>query len=305
MAKKQKCPEFENHERWLVAYADMMTLLFALFVVLYALGMADMKKMKQVAVSVQKAFGVDPTSEGAEGNPRGNNLNDGIFKKIKGNSNRDSLLRKNQSDVQRMIQLDTKLIERQIYDEIYGKLPLVEQLAEANRDRVVFVSSTPEGINVSLMTRKFFKPSSTELTSESKQLLTRIAGSIQSFGRVIRIEGHTDSLPFNYGGITNWELSAGRAASVVRYLIVNNKFDPKMIYAAGFADTKPAAPNDTPENRALNRRVDIKILYQAPSGSTPSRGSADETEIGPNSNGAEQDQNDGNDRNEQNEGNQP
>jgi chemotaxis protein MotB len=269
MAKKKKCPEFENHERWLVAFADMMTLLFALFVVLYAIATADSEKLKKVSESVQKAFGVESKEEGPEGTPRGNNLNEGIFKKIRGNTNRDSLLTRNRRETTAIISADFKKLERELFDRLYGKKPYPEQEKQARENRVVYVNRDPDGIRVTLLARKFFKASSTGLNDEARAVLAGVAASVKGMNRIVRVEGHTDNLPFNANGLTNWELSAGRAASVVRYFIESHKFDRQMIYAAGFADTKPVASNDTPENRALNRRVDIKILYDTPSEEAP------------------------------------
>jgi chemotaxis protein MotB len=262
MAKK-KCPEFENHERWLVAFADMMTLLFALFVVLYALANDSMAKMKKVETSVRKAFGMETEAEGPEGKPQGFQIKDGIFKKIKGNTNRDTLLKKPSPETLAVIQADTSKLEREIFNQIYGSKSLAEQIKENEKDQNVFISADPDGVRVSLMSRKFFKPSSTELSDEAKKMLSGVANAVKNLERVIRIEGHTDNLPFNLKGMSNWELSSGRAASVVRYFISDHGFDPKMIYAAGYADTRPLADNETADGRSKNRRVDIKIMYEA------------------------------------------
>jgi chemotaxis protein MotB len=145
----------------------------------------------------------------------------------------------------------------------------------------VYVNKDPDGIRVTLLARRFFQPSSTGLSGEAKAALDGVALAVKGMNRIVRIEGHTDNLPFNMNGLTNWELSAGRAATVVRYFIEQHKFDPKMIYAAGFADSRPVATNDSPENRALNRRVDIKILYDNPSENLPEDESNGEPEAVP------------------------
>ena len=273
MAKK-KCPEFENHERWLVAFADMMTLLFALFVVLYAMANESMAKLKKVEVSIQKAFGMDSPAEGPDGKPQGHQLKDGIFKKIKGNTNRQTLFKNVSPETMSLIQADTAKLEREIYNQIYGAKPLIDQIKDSEKDRIVVLGADPDGVRVSLMSRKFFKPSSMALSEDAKKILASVAKAVKSLERVVRIEGHTDNLPFNMNGMTNWELSSGRAAAVVRYFTENRGFDPKMIYAAGFGDTRPVADNSTPEGRAMNRRVDIKILYD----STPPSDEADSPE---------------------------
>jgi len=283
MAKKAKCPEFENHERWLVAYADMMTLLFALFVVLYAIATADADKLKKVSTSIQKAFGASTEQDGPDGTPRGNNLSEGIFKKIRGNTNRDSMLTRNRREAAAIISADFKKLEREMFDRLYGSKAFPEKSKEAKAakdERVVYVTRDQDGIRVTLLARKFFRASSTGLNEEARAALDGVASAVKGMGRTVRVEGHTDNLAFNMNGMTNWELSAGRAASVVRYLIDRHRFDKTMIYAAGFADTHPVASNDTPENRSLNRRVDIKILYDTPTEGLESEpaDSADPTE---------------------------
>lgn len=271
MAKKQKCPEFENHERWLVAFADMMTLLFALFVVLYSIANVEMSKLKKVSSSIQKAFSMDADSDSGKEikePPRGNSINEGIFSRIKGNTNREALMTRNRREMAAIIAADVKKIERDIEERLYGSANFPSGKAKSKldpADRVVFVNRDADGIRITLLARKFFRPNEARLTDEARGALDGIAASVKGLGRLVRIEGHTDSLPFNMNGMTNWELSATRASAVVRHFLDRHKFPPQMIYAAGYGDTRPVATNDTPENRALNRRVDVKILYETPS----------------------------------------
>jgi chemotaxis protein MotB len=264
MAKKHKCPEFENHERWLVAFADMMTLLFALFVVLYSIANVEKEKLKKVSGSIQKAFGMEAPPDAPASEPKGNNLNEGIFKKIKGNINRDTIHKKTRKEVMAIIAADATKLEREINERLYGNKEFPEASKKAS-ERVVFVNRDQDGIRITLLARKFFKPSETALEEEAQKALDGIAISLKGLGRILRVEGHTDNLPFSKNNMSNWELSASRAAAVVRYFIDIHKFNSKTIYAAGFADSQPIAANDSPENRALNRRVDIKILYETSS----------------------------------------
>jgi chemotaxis protein MotB len=264
MAKKHKCPEFENHERWLVAFADMMTLLFALFVVLYSSANVEKEKLKQVSGSIQRAFGMESPNDAPIGTPRGNNLTEGIFKKVRGDTNRDTISRKTRKEVMAIISADAAKLETDINDRLYGNKNFPEA-TKKTEDKVVFVSRDQDGIRITLLARKFFKPSEAVLEKEAEKALDGVAVSLKGLGRILRVEGHTDNLPFNRNGMTNWELSASRAAAVVRYLISKHRFDSKTIYAAGYADSQPIAANDSAENRALNRRVDIKILYESSS----------------------------------------
>jgi chemotaxis protein MotB len=265
MAKKQKCPEFENHERWLVAFADMMTLLFALFVVLYAMANLDKSKAKKVEVSIQKAFANEFDDETMpEGVPRGFDMKKGIFRFNKGNTNREQVTTRTRREMAAIIAADSQKLEREISERLYGSKDFPEAQKQKPEDRVVFVNRDNDGIRITLLARKFFNLSQATLNPEAKTVLDGVALAIKSIGRQIRVEGHTDNLPFNMNGMTNWELSSARASAVVRHFIDKHQFDPQTIYAAGFADTKPIASNTTAEDRSMNRRVDIKILYDVP-----------------------------------------
>lgn len=269
MAKKKKCPEFENHERWLVAFADMMTLLFALFVVLYAIAVVNTSKVKQVTESFQAAFGIREEMVNEEGSIRhGPMTTESIFKFIKGNTSREQILQRIIRERAAIISADTKALEQKISEMLYGKRQFPDS-GKPPQDRVVYVARDPDGIRITLLARKFFTLSSADLDPDAKKILDGIAVALKGIHHMIRVEGHTDNLPFHKNGLTNWELSALRASSVARYLISTRNVEKGNIYAAGFADTRPLAVNDSPEDRAVNRRVDIKILYDQPSDYIP------------------------------------
>lgn len=266
MAKKKKCPEFENHERWLVAYADMMTLLFALFVVLYSITNVEIEKLKAVKKSFQRAFGMNTEEvKDVEGFPSGNSRTEGVFNKTRGDTSRESSSTiRNRRELAAIISADIAAAQKKLEDRFYGnkEFPLVG----GNKDeRIVYINKEKDGIRITLLARGFFAPNKTNIFPETTPVLDGVAKAIKSLNKIIRVEGHTDNRPFASKGMSNWELSSIRAASIVRYMINKHSFAPQSIYAAGFADSWPIAPNDTPENRAMNRRVDIKILYDTPS----------------------------------------
>lgn len=267
MAKKQKCPEFENHERWLVAWADMLTLLFALFVVLYSIANVEVEKLKQVKKSIQTAFGgsTTPIPDAIESFPSGNSRVDGIFDKIKGNTRRESIYQRDRKELKAIITDDMRTIEMDITQRLSGDETFPQAADPKSDGRVVFVNRDDDGIRITLLARHFFKPSSADLSPKAYTALDAVAEAIRPLGRVMRVEGHTDARPFNFNGMTNWELSTLRASAVVRYLLDRHRYPETMLYPAGFASTRPVAPNDSPKNRSLNRRVDIKILYETPS----------------------------------------
>ena len=269
MAKRKKCPEFENHERWLVAFADMMTLLFALFVVLYAIAVVNSSKVKQVTESFQAAFGIRDEMVKEEGSiRRGPVVNESIFKFVKGNTSREQILQRIIRERAAIISADTKALEQKITERLYGKKQFPDS-AEAPQDRVVYIARDPDGIRITLLARKFFAASSSGIDPDAKKILDGIAVALKGMNRTIRVEGHTDNLPFNKNGQTNWELSSLRADAVTRYLVGTGQIAKDNIYAAGFADTRPLSDNATPEDRAMNRRVDLKILYDQPSDYIP------------------------------------
>lgn len=282
MAKKQKCPEFENHERWLVAFADMMTLLFALFVVLYAMANLDKSKAKKVEISIQKAFANEFDDETMpEGTPRGFDMKKGIFRFTKGNTNREQVSTRTRREMAAIISADSAKLERDLAERLYGSKDFPQAQNQKPEDRVVFVNRDNDGIRVTLLARKFFNPNEATLTKEAKTVLDGVALAVKNIGRQVRVEGHTDNLPFNLNGMTNWELSAARASAVVRHFISQHKYNPKSIYAAGFADTQPVASNETPQDRSMNRRVDIKILYDTPADYVPTEETAPASETTP------------------------
>jgi chemotaxis protein MotB len=117
------------------------------------------------------------------------------------------------------------------------------------------------GLVVSLPERATFAPASTEMTASALELVAQVAIAVQPFNRSLRIEGHTDNVPIHTREFqSNWELSTARAATVIRFLIERVAFDPRRLSAAGYGEFHPRVANDSPENRARNRRVDIVVL---------------------------------------------
>lgn len=263
--KQQKPQHFENHERWLIAYADMMTLLFALFVVLYAIATVEMAKLKHFSDSVQKAFGLaneDKVED--EGEPmKGSSRHKGIFEHIKGNTNRDQIMNQILRERIALIDADAKKLEQTIANRLYGS-KIYPDSTETPKDRLVYVARDPDGIRVTIVAMQFFGTGDYTISKNSKRTLDGIAVAIRALGRLTRVEGHTDNVPYRKGPMNNWELSALRAVSVVEYFVKKHNFPSNYIYAAGYGDSRPIASNETERDRALNRRIDIKILYDTP-----------------------------------------
>lgn len=135
-----------------------------------------------------------------------------------------------------------------------------EYIVSEGLEKEVKISSLSEGISISLSSPAFFDSGKAKLRKEAFPLLNKIITLLKEIPNQIRIEGHTDNLPIHTEEFpSNWELSAARAINVGKYLI-KGKISPERIGVIGYADSRPLFPNDTPEHRALNRRVEIFIL---------------------------------------------
>jgi chemotaxis protein MotB len=249
MARKKKPEEHENLERWLVSYADFITLLFAVFVVLYALSQLDLAKFKDLKISLSQAFA--PTIfKGQGAKPEA----------FEGPSGQDLLQKHYTGDQVNVIppinpQLELKRMED-------TKKAIEEKIQEGDLEGID-VKIDKRGLVISLLNSVFFDSGSAQIKEEAKSVLNNVALEIKkSFpGNRIRIEGHTDPDPISTAVFpSNWELSAARAASVVRYFIRQFKMDKEQFSAVGYADSIPIASNDTREGKQNNRRVEIVIL---------------------------------------------
>ncbi len=264
MAAKQKCPEFENHERWLVSYADMVTMLFALFVVLYALkegGATPQEVNKIVAASVVDALNmplpeipidrkVGPTQEGV-----------GIFDNFKGDQIREPLTHKYPSSSQRskVISLEMNRVRLLVEERMYGPSKYPEK-GDKGQERLISVEKTANGFKLQLAARHFFESGEYQMRREALKEMEQVGEILMELGRPIVVEGHTDNVPSS-GQYSNWELSALRAASVAKYLIKTAGYPATKVAVAGYADLRPVAQNSSEAGRAMNRRIEIHVNY--------------------------------------------
>jgi chemotaxis protein MotB len=233
---KRKPPEAappENHERWIVSYADMVTLLFALFVVLFATSDANPQKLQSVHNSIEQAFSIG-VLQGSNGSSPIFNSGGGITPSIS----------------------DIKSNNFASLNETLGSF------AKANNlEGKVQIRSDANSITISLADNLLFDSGSADLRPGSQDVLSQVAGALKGLPNEMRIEGHTDNVPVNSADFaTNWELSAARASRVLRFMREQGGLTNEL-FLAGYAETQPIADNSTPEGRALNRRADIVILY--------------------------------------------
>ena len=244
MAHKKKPEEPEkpqNHERWLLTYSDMITLLMVFFVVLYAMSSVSASKFDALAESLSLAFDGLPgiqLEEGGGGHsvvqtpgppkpPPGTGLSPKVSPK------------------------------RQMFIE-----KATSTLSTELRTQSILMSTEARGIVLSLSGDTFFAPGQAKMMEGTMPALVRVAELLESVKENVVVEGHTDGSPLARGATygSNLMLSAARAVSVVEGLDLIG-VDKKRMSATGFGDVKPARSDDTPEGRAYNRRVDVLILF--------------------------------------------
>ena len=252
MARKKEPEKAPNHERWLVSYADFITLLFAVFVTLYAMSQTDKKKVEEVAASYRAAFGVgkglDATKPAVI--PKGSMLPIPSAKPQHAEVERP----KSKGEVSQKIQATKK-----DYQAIL--LSLEKYFIEQKAQDKVNIDITKRGLVISLKEGGFFDSGSATLKQSADGLLSKIAEALSPYGNEISFEGHTDNVPIHSATFqSNWDLSASRATSLARHFIERHGFTPEKISVTGYGEYRPVASNSTEEGRRLNRRVDIVLL---------------------------------------------
>ncbi len=242
MAKKKKAEEHENLERWLVSYADFMTLLFATFVVLYALAQSDVDAFKNIADALRDAFDQSILSSQ-------NNVMNGSDSLLDGRDGATNPV---------MLEYVSNKYEQASYESIEKQVNSLKEegLSATIDDRGLVIKFDKDAIK--------FAPASAEINPSSYDILNKVAEIIKEKFSIhyIEVDGHTDSDRVGPSSKypSNWELSSARASSVVRFLIKQHNFNPRLFTAVGYSDTAPIVPNATRENKAKNRRVEIVVL---------------------------------------------
>ncbi|MEP7355407.1 MAG: flagellar motor protein MotB [Acidobacteriota bacterium] len=234
MARKQRHPEHENHERWLVSYADFITLLFAFFVVMFASSQEDKGKAQQMSESVRAALEQSAFTGAAPG--------------------RD----KAQAPVE---QPPPKPAPNPINPLLAAQDVLTAELAGEIKSGHIRISMEARGLVVSFADAALFPSGEDVISTDAHSGLEKVAAAIGRLNNPVRLEGHTDSRPIKTSRFkSNWDLSASRSIALLK--ILTERFDvaASRLSVAGYADTAPIASNDTDEGRARNRRVDIIVL---------------------------------------------
>ena len=250
MARRVKHEEHENHERWLVSYADFITLLFAFFVVMYSISSVNEGKYRVLSNAIVSAFSqpaktIEPIQQGSP-------LRAPIIQhQVMPDDEAEARVG---VDHQVMPSVRDMANMQKIADEVENKLKdLVDK-------ELVNIYKTTKGVEIEIKSSILYKSGSANLEHSAKDVLRKIAAIVKNLPNSINVEGFTDNIPIRTLMFrSNWELSAARAASVV-HLFTDSEIDPQRLAAIGYGEFQPIASNDTEDGRSKNRRVSIIVL---------------------------------------------
>jgi chemotaxis protein MotB len=238
MARRRKLQEESGGGNWLTTYGDMVTLLLTFFVFLFSFSSIDVQKFQKMLLSFQGALGVLPGGKTVQEN---GGVFGGMEHQDAGESKRTTI---NIQEVAQSLKL---------------------YLKQEGLERQTVVRVDQRGITVSISDQLLFETGRTDMKPEGKRVLFKLAQQLRDVVPALSVEGHTDSVPLRGGPLkNNWGLAALRASTVASYLQESGGIDPRKIQAVSYGAFRPIVPNDTPEHRALNRRVDLVILSQYP-----------------------------------------
>lgn len=251
MAKRKRLDDHESDhidESWLIPYADLLTLLLALFIVLFSMRSEDQAKATAIIESLYNAFNtvsVFETNSGGQ-TPSNTNYTD------------QTPVPSPMPEPEKKPESGELSAEEQKLQDLYSKLQ--QYIDEHQLNAVISLTDLTEGIQITFKDTIVFDPGSAHLKENFTPILGDIAKMLSTTDNPINIEGHTDNRPMNSAEFpSNWELSSARALSVVHYF-QSKSIDPNRLRFTGYGEFKPIAPNDTDANREANRRVNIVIL---------------------------------------------
>ena len=257
MPRKPKAVAPENHERWLVSYADFITLLFAFFVVMFASTQTDHKRAQQISDSVKKALAEDRVAAAVQ-SILGGTVND----KGKGNA-----MLRGPGGVAKGDKDNPAPKESTESPQVAELIPSLEVLTKDLKAEIeagkMQIHMEQRGLVISFSQAATFASGGHEITSGAYESMRKVAGTLAKIPNPVRLEGHTDSLPINNGRFhSNWELSAARSIAMLEVLADRYRIPKRRMSIGGYGDAAPIDTNETEEGRAHNRRVDLVILNQ-------------------------------------------
>lgn len=249
MARRKKHAH-ENHERWLVSYADFITLLFAFFVVMFANSQIDKGKAAQISQAVTKAF--------EEGKMKAAVAE--LFGGAPDNAGKGNAQLKGPGGAARAAEAEAK---KQIVELMPSLKVLSADLKKEIESGKISVSMEQRGLTISFREAALFASGEDVVGMEANESIRKVADAIAKIPNPVRFEGHTDSVPIRTARFrSNWELSAARSIALMEMFATRHGIPPGRMSIGGYADTAPVDTNDTVDGRARNRRCDVIILNE-------------------------------------------
>ena len=270
--KKEPEEEHGNHERWMVSYSDMLTVMMGLFIVLYAMSQVDMQKFDALRASLAAGFGNEAILTGSDGVME-SSTDVGQVPQDQTPANAFDPVVPNLGPAAAAAPTPQATVSSQVMaaaqaeaDRLEGvKKQIEQQLAAVGLGSAVQMKITERGLVIGLVADDvFFAAASADLTPTALQVLDAIAPAILGLPDEISVEGHANVLPVSGKYPTNWELSADRATQVLRHFVEHNGLAAARVEATGFGDARPLSDGTDEHSLAMNRRVDVVVLSGAP-----------------------------------------
>ncbi len=251
MSRRKSVDDSEDTGRWLLTYSDLITLLLAFFVVMYSMSRIDAKKFGRMSENLQGAFHSEDDKGRASAGESVLGLGELKVGRLKSVAQH---LRSSLGTAKDRVSLGGQIVPLIRPDSTAGE-------SGFSATEPISMEINQRGLVIHVVESALFESGQAVLKPGALAMLDRIAEEIKDLPNQIRVEGHTDNRPIATARFpSNWELSSARATAVVRYLIDKHGFSPEKLSALGFGEYRPLAPNDSDDNRAKNRRVDIVIL---------------------------------------------
>jgi chemotaxis protein MotB len=251
MARRKRPAEHENHERWLVSYADFITLLFAFFVVMFASSQGDKSKAKEVSEGVKEAL-------------QNENLS-AMVAMVMGKPPKVEKIEKAKevAPVPEPIPIEEQRRQAQLQELMPSLQVLSSQLSKETQDGEIQIHMTDRGLVISFAQTALFPSGDDAISPKAFESIGKVAEAIIKLPNRVRLEGHTDARPIKTPRFhSNWDLSALRAVALLQILTERFDVPTSQLSVAGYADSAPVASNATDEGRGRNRRVDIIVLNE-------------------------------------------
>ncbi len=266
MVRRKRQEVHINHERWLVSYADFITLLFAFFVVMYSISQVNDSKYRVLSDTFIEAFN-QPTDSRTNTEPQDNaSPSTAVITPIEtGNTATEPSNGEQTSTVNPVIEQPQPDIQQpdtpvKTSDELTQISDLVtEKFTQLINDQMIQVSSNELWLQIELKDSILFSSGSADTSEQAQRIFDEIAGILKNYSNPVQVEGFTDNIPIkSLKYPTNWELSTARASAIVKYL-ASKGVAPERLSAVGYGEYQPVAANDTEQGRAQNRRVAIMV----------------------------------------------